>query len=503
LSTTEVLQAFKAYVAKMLHYEEALGLMYWDLRTGAPRKGVELRAEAIGTLSAEVFRLQTAPEMGQFLDALSTPSTQAELDELHRAMVREIRKDYELNRKIPAERYKAYVILASKAESIWSEAKAASDFNMFRPYLKQIVDLKREFVDYWGYEENPYDTLLDQYEPGFTVKKLDEVFGELRTETVALLQAIQKTGRRIDEAKFSRTYNPVIQRELSLKMLEQMGYDFTAGRLDETEHPFETALNLYDVRVTTKYLPNDVRSALFSTIHEGGHALYEQGVSPKLIGTTLQAGVSNGVHESQSRFWENVIGRSRPFWEYNYQSLLNALPAQFADISLDDFYLAVNDVHPSLIRIEADELTYNLHIMIRYEIEKGLINNELLVKDLPDVWRDKMQEYLGVTPQNDGEGVLQDVHWSGGDFGYFPSYALGNIYAAQFTHALEQAMPNMWDQVRQGNLLDIKAWLNEHIHQHGRVLPPNELLEKVTGEPLTSKYLISYLKDKFGSIYHL
>ncbi len=282
-----------------------------------------------------------------------------------------------------------------------------------------------------------------------------------------------------------------------------MGYDFAAGRLDETEHPFETALNLYDVRVTTKFLPNDVRSAIFSSIHEGGHALYEQGISPDLIGTSLQAGVSNGVHESQSRFWENIIGRSRPFWEHNYAAVVEAFPVQFADISLDDFYLAVNDVHPSLIRIEADELTYNLHIMIRYEIEKGLINQEMQVADLPEIWREKMQDYLGVTPETDADGVLQDVHWSGGDFGYFPSYALGNIYAAQFAHTLEQQMPDMWDQVRTGNLLGIKSWLNEHIHKYGSVLQPNELVEQVTGEPLTSKYLIHYLKDKFTSIYHL
>ncbi|QQE80227.1 carboxypeptidase M32 [Alicyclobacillus sp. SO9] len=504
MGTQETAQKFRAYVEKMLHYSEAIGLMEWDLRTGAPKQGAELRAEAIGTLSSEVFRMQTAEEMGEYLDRLSTPEALPELDEITAASVTEMKKEYERNSKIPAERFHEFVVLASKAESIWEEAKDKSDFAMFRPYLEQIVAFKREFVEYWGYtDNNKYDTLLDQFEPGLTVAELDPIFANLRRETVDLLQAVTGSGQRVDESKFERRYDPQVQRQLSIRMLEQMGYDFRAGRIDSTVHPFMTALNRYDTRVTTKYLLTDMRSALFSTIHEGGHALYEQGISPDLIGTPLCGGVSNGIHESQSRFWENMIGRSRAFWEYNYKSVLELFPSQFADISLEDFYRGVNVVKPSLIRIEADELTYNLHIMVRYEIEKELVNGSVEVKDLPELWRQKMKDYIGLEPKNDGEGVLQDVHWSGGEFGYFPTYALGNIYAAQFAWAMERDNPNYMDEVRHGELTNIRTWLHDKIHRYGKLRTPSELVEGATGKPLDSQHLVDYLKNKFSALYGL
>ncbi|WP_067931819.1 carboxypeptidase M32 [Alicyclobacillus kakegawensis] len=494
-------QEFRQYVREMEHYQEALALMYWDLRTGAPKKGAALRSEAIGTLSSAVFRMSTSDRMEEFLNRLE--DQRDALDPVTRAMLRECRKTFDRARKIPPERYHEYVVLVSRAESVWEEAKDKADFAMFRPYLEQIVAMTNEFVEYWGYRENKYDTLLDQYEPGVTVAQLDPLFDTLRQETVQLLNQIVASGRRFDDARFYRGYDAALQRKLSHYLLEQMGYDFAAGRLDETVHPFQISINRFDARVTTKFLSQDMRSNLFSTIHEGGHALYEQGVAEELIGTGLCSGASMGIHESQSRFWENIIGRSRPFWEANYRYILELFPSQFADISLDDFYRSVNDVRPSLIRIEADELTYNLHIMIRYEIEKGLINGQIQVADLPAVWRDKMQEYLGVVPENDGEGVLQDVHWSGGSFGYFPTYSLGNIYAAQFAHALARDIPDYWEQVRNRNLLPIKQWLNEHIHRSGKMLEPSEIVRKVTGEAIDAKYLIQYLKDKFTALYNL
>ncbi|MCL6632206.1 MAG: carboxypeptidase M32 [Alicyclobacillus herbarius] len=502
-AVSQTVEAFRQYVREMEHYQEALSLMYWDLRTGAPKKGVPLRSEAIGTLSSAVFRMSTSPQMEEYLNTLGDPGVYNGLDPVTRAMVREFRKEFDRARKIPPERYHAYVVLVSKAESVWEEAKAKADFALFRPYLEQIVAMTVEFVDYWGYKDDKYDTLLDQYEPGMTVAQLDPIFDNLRQETVDLLNRIVATGRRFDDKRFYRGYDTALQRKLSHYLLEQMGYDFTAGRVDETVHPFQTTINHYDTRVTTKFLTEDLRSNLFSTIHEGGHALYEQGVSDELIGTGLCSGTSMGIHESQSRFWENMIGRSRPFWEAHYRYILELFPSQFADISLDDFYRSVNDVRPSLIRTEADELTYNLHIMIRYEIEKGLINGQLQVADLPAVWREKMQEYLGVTPSNDAEGVLQDVHWSGGSFGYFPSYALGNIYAAQFAHALAKDIPDYMEQVRRRNLLPIKQWLNEHIHRFGKMLEPKEIVQQVTGEAIDAKYLIGYLKDKFSALYNL
>ncbi|MCL6445373.1 MAG: carboxypeptidase M32 [Alicyclobacillus sp.] len=502
-AVAEKLTAFREYVKKMLHYQEALNLMYWDLRTGAPKKSVELRSEAIGTLSAEVFRMSTSPELEAFLNELSEPGTAEQLDPVMRGTVRELRKEFERSKKIPPDRYRAFVVLTSQAESVWAEAREQNDFEKFQPYLEQIVAMSQEFADYWGAKGNRYDILLDLYEPGITSAQLDQIFGDLRSETVKLLQAIVGTGRRPNLTPLQRKFDPSIQRSVSLELLRVIGYDFDAGRLDETVHPFQVSVNPLDNRVTTKFLEDDVRSAIFSTIHEGGHALYEQGIDKSLIGTPLATGTSMGIHESQSRFYENFIGRSRAFWEANYARLQKAFPAQLSDVSLDDFYFAVNHVEPSLIRIEADELTYNLHIMIRYEIEKGLIDGELKVADLPSIWRAKMQDYLGVVPETDADGVLQDVHWSGGSFGYFPSYALGNIYAAQFAASLAKAIPDYLDQVRAGEMSAIKAWLNENIHRHGKLLEPSEIVQQVTGEPLNARYLVEYLNGKFRPLYQL
>ncbi|GIM46691.1 carboxypeptidase M32 [Collibacillus ludicampi] len=503
-SLETLVNEFKEYVKKMVHYNEALSLMFWDLRTGAPKKGVAARAEAIGTLSTEVFKMATSPQMEEYLTALSEPGVYEQLDRITRGIVRECKKEFDRSKKIPQDRYQEYVVLTSQAESVWEEAKHTSDFAMFQPYLEKIVAMNIEFIGYWGYKEHKYDTLLDQYEPGMTVKKLDAIFGELRRNTVDLVQAIvHSSTSKPDVQPFLKFYDPLKQREFSRYILEKMGYDFQAGRLDETVHPFEITLNQGDVRVTTKFDPHDLRSALFSTIHEGGHALYEQNVSPELAGTPLSSGTSMGIHESQSRFWENIIGRSYEFWQCFYRDLVRAFPAQLSDVSLDAFYRGINVVEPSLIRIEADEVTYNLHIMIRYEIEKGLIQGDIRVADLPEIWADKMKDYLGIVPKNDAEGVLQDVHWSGGSFGYFPSYSLGNIYAAQFTHALEKEMPDFKERIKNGDLRSIKEWLSEKIHKHGKLLTPSEIIQAVTGEEINATYLVRYLENKFKPLYHL
>jgi carboxypeptidase Taq len=285
--------------------------------------------------------------------------------------------------------------------------------------------------------------------------------------------------------------------------LKELHYDFEAGRLDETVHPFATGLNPGDVRITTRYLPNDVVSALFGTIHECGHALYEQNISPDLIGTNLCTGTSMGIHESQSRFWENMVGRSRAFWNRYFRELQKFFPGQLDGVDTDTFFRAINHIHPSLIRIEADELTYNLHIMVRYEIEKGLINGTMRVADLPEIWNAKYKEYLGIVPPTNREGVLQDVHWSGGSFGYFPSYALGNMYAAQIFNTIQKKLPNFYELVEQGNLLPIKEFLVKEIYQYGKLLTPNEIIKKVTGEELNPNYLVSYLETKYKEVYGL
>ncbi len=497
---------FLEYLKKMAAYNEALSLIFWDMRTGAPKKGIDQRSEVVGILSQEVFQMSISEKMADFIQALENVDG---LSEITKKSVLECKKEYERNTKIPKEEYKEYVILQSKAESVWEEAKEKSDFEMFRPYLEKLVEFNKKFIGYWSSIQsatnvgNKYDLLLDIYEPGITVKLLDETFAKLRKNIVPLVHKITESPSKPKTDFLFKQFPKEKQRAFSLHVLKHMGYDFDAGRLDETVHPFAITLNRGDVRVTTKYDESDFRTAVFGTIHEGGHALYEQNISEDLVGTPLCDGTSMGIHESQSLFWENFVARDYHFWVYFFDILKSYSTEQFRDVSISDFYRGINEAKPSLIRIEADELTYPLHVIVRYEIEKGLFNDEIHVKDLPAIWNEKMEEYLGVTPKNDGEGVLQDVHWAGGSFGYFPSYALGYIYAAQFRATMRKELTNYDELLKTGNLLPIKGWLNNNIHQYGKLKKPLEILNDVTGEGLKADYLIQYLEEKYRMIYNL
>lgn len=497
----QVEQEFLEYIGKMSAYEEALSLIFWDLRTGAPKKGIDGRSNVIGILSSEVFEMSTSEKMASFIAKLS--EVEGSITEITKKAIEHCKKEYEKNKKIPAQEYKEYVVLQSKAESVWEEAKEKSDFDLFRPYLEELVETNKRFITYWGYEGDKYNTLLDMYEPGMTVEVLDRVFGDLREKIVPLVKAISQSSDKPETNFLLEHFPKEKQRDLSIEILKQMGYDFQAGRLDETVHPFEITINRGDVRVTTKYDESDFRVAVFGTIHEGGHALYEQNISQDLIGTPLCTGTSMGIHESQSLFYENFVGRNDSFWKKNYELLRKYSNGQFEHVSLADFYKAINESKPSLIRIEADELTYPLHVIIRYEIEKGLFNDEIEVKDLPQIWNDKYEQYLGVRPDNDAQGVLQDVHWSGGMFGYFPSYALGYMYAAQFKHAMLKDLPNFDELLEEGNLGPIKEWLTNKVHQFGSIKKPFEILHDVTGEGLNPQYLVDYLYEKYERVYSL
>ncbi len=503
LSIVKPIEAqFLQYVKKMTGYREAIGLMYWDLRTGAPKKGVEQRSEVIGMLSEEVFRMSTSEEMAAFIAKLSPKAVYEQLDDVTKKTLDECKKEYERNKKIPADEYKEFVVLCSKAESVWEEAKAAADFARFRPYLEQIIEFQRRFIHYWGYEGHPYNTLLDQYEPGMTVDLLDELFSRLRERIVPLVHAISVASDKPDTSFLFAPFPKEKQRAFLLELLKELGYDFGKGRLDETVHPFAIGLNPNDVRITTRYDERDFRTAVFGTIHECGHALYEQHISEALVGTPLASGASMGIHESQSLFFENMIGRHYAFWKRHYPRLQQYAPTQFADVSLDAFYRAINEAKPSLIRIEADELTYPLHIIIRYEIEKQLFAGKIEAADLPDAWNEKYEQYLGIRPHNDAVGVLQDVHWSGGSFGYFPSYALGYMYAAQFKQAMEKEL-DVAGLLEEGNIAPIREWLTVHIHQFGKMKKPLELVRDATGETLKADYLIQYLEEKYKALYRL
>jgi carboxypeptidase Taq len=499
VKVVDIEKEFLEYVKKMSSYNEALGLLYWDLRTGAPKQGVEQRAQVIGMLSSEVFKMSTSEEMASYIANLSNEN----LSEKTKKILEESKKQYELNKKIPAEEYKEYVILQSNAESVWEEAKAKSDFSLFSPYLEKLVEMNKRFISYWGSKGNNYDVLLDMYEPGVSVEVLDKVFGELREAIVPLVKQISESTNKPKTEFLFEKFPKAKQREFSLSVLERMGYNFNAGRLDETVHPFAIGLSPGDVRVTTNYDEHDFRTAVFGTIHEGGHALYEQNISKDLVGTPLCTGTSMGIHESQSLFYENIVGRSLSFWKSNYEHLKTYASGQFDQVSIEDFYRAINESKPSFIRIEADELTYPLHIIIRYEIEKGLFNNEIEVKDLPRVWNDMYEKYLGIRPENDAKGVLQDVHWAGGSFGYFPSYALGYMYAAQFKKKMLEELPNFDELLEDGDILPVKEWLNKNIHQYGKMKKPLEILHDVTGEGLNAKYLIEYLYEKFTKVYQI
>ncbi|MGI2327026.1 carboxypeptidase M32 [Planococcus sp. YIM B11945] len=493
---------FIEHLKKMNGFNEAVSLLYWDFRTGAPKKGADLRSETIGILSSEVFNLSTSDEFGDLIASLE--AKKEELEPVMRRSVEEARKDYNLSKKVPPEEYRKFVVLQAKAESVWEDAKEQADFSLFEPYLEQLVAGTKKMIGYWG-EKNgsPYNTLLDQYEPGMTTEVLDQVFGQLRDRIVPLVKKIQESPNK-PETKFLYDYfSEQAQRELSNNILRQLGYDFEAGRLDETVHPFMININRYDIRITTAYDENDFRTAVFGTMHECGHALYEQNFSEQLTGMPVEDGASMGIHESQSLFFENFIGRSENFWTKNFDLLKSYAPKQFEGIDQKDYYRAINESKPSLIRIEADELTYALHIMIRYELEKGLFNGDLKVADLPQLWNDKYEEYLGVRPSNDAEGVLQDVHWAGASFGYFPSYALGYIYAAQFKNALLKDLPNYDELLADGNVTPIREWLTTHIHQHGAMKKPLEILQDATGEGLNAGHLAAYLEDKYSKIYQL
>ncbi|MBM7692590.1 carboxypeptidase Taq [Peribacillus deserti] len=496
-------QDFLEYVKKISAYNEALGLIFWDLRTGAPKKAVDQRSQVIGILSSEVFAMSTSEQMAAFIARLSDENVFSSLNTSTQKILLECKKDYEKNKKIPAAEYKEYVVLQSKAESVWEEAKQKSDWELFKPYLVKIVEFNRRFITYWGYEGNPYNTLLDMYEPGVTVDVLDEVFGQLRETIVPLVKEIAESENKPATNFLYNRFSKEDQKAFSLDILKELGYDFEAGRLDETVHPFAIGLNPGDVRVTTKYDENDFRTAIFGTIHECGHAIYEQNISSELIGTPLASGTSMGIHESQSLFFESFIGRNLSFWKKQYPLIQEYAETQFKNIELEDFYRAIHESKPSLIRIEADELTYPLHIMVRYEIEKALFNNELEVDQLPEVWNQKYEEYLGIRPDKDANGVLQDVHWSGGSFGYFPSYALGYMYAAQLKHAMLKDLPNFDELLENGDIQPIKNWLTQHIHQFGKMKKPLEILQDTTGEGLNASYLINYLTEKYGKVYQL
>lgn len=494
----EKIKKVKSHISKIEELNKLQALAYWDMKISMPKKALEQRSNTLGYLSGEIFKLSTGDEVKEFIDYF-TPILN-ELSLVDKAMIRNLKKNYDETKKIPEDRYREFSIAASLSEAAWEEAREKDDFKIFEPHLKKMVEFKREFAEYYGYKDNKYDALLGQYEDGMTVKKVDKIFGDLKEGILEILDYIKRSDKKINKDFLDDTFKIENQKELSLFLLDKIKFDMDAGRLDETTHPFTTDFGNKDVRITTHYYERDLLSNMFSVIHEGGHGLYEQHISDDLIGTGLEHGTSMGIHESQSRFYENIIGRSKEFLTTILPFIKEKFP-RLKDVTLNEFYRAVNYIEPSLIRTEADELTYSLHVIIRYEIEKQLINGNLEVDDLPRVWKEKYAEYLGVESKTDSEGILQDMHWSAGDFGYFPSYALGNIYGAQFLNKLLEDNKNAINNLENGDISYINDWLRDNIHQYGAIYTPEELIKKVTGEEISTKYFLSYLENKYKNIY--
>jgi len=502
------LKRLKEIVREYRLLGHSAAVLHWDQETCMPEAAVQERADQLSLLSGLMHDRITQPEIGEKLGALGVdfdvdplPRIPEDFRGIDQAFLRELARQYRRNTKIPRRVVTELAKQTAIGQRAWVEARRAADFSQFSGQLAAILELVREVSSCLGSEDHPYDPLLDEYEPYMKTAEVEEVFAGLRQGLTKLLDKIRGSGKTVPTDFLSRNYDIEKQKSFGLEVLTALGFDFKRGRLDETAHPFTTTLGSSDVRITTRYNKRFFPTAIFGTIHECGHGLYDLGFDPALQGTLLAEGASLGLHESQSRMMENMIGRSLPFWRHFHPKLETLFPDALADVDLRSFYEGVNRVTPSFIRVEADEVTYNLHILLRFELEKQLVSGDLAVEHLPEAWNAKMRELLGLIPPDDAQGVLQDVHWSGGMFGYFPTYSLGNLYAAQFFNALKRDVSDWSKQVEEGQFHDILGWLRENIHKHARVYPAKELCSRVTGQSLNPNYLLDYLEEKFGDIY--
>jgi len=510
VKTVATIAPLTTKLLEITRINSAASVLSWDQETHMPAGGGEARAEQIAVLQGIAHDKLVSPDIERFLTATVDPATGQAIDqpgdlwdEPSRSLLREIWRDFSRAKKLPSD----FVIRLSRetslAQQVWAEAKEQNNFRQFLPNLRTVLALKREEAEYLGFKTSPYDALLDVYEPGSTIATLRPLFTQMKARLVPLLKRVTQSPNQIDDSILRHSYDQARQLEFGRLVLIAMGYDFERGRLDLSAHPFTTSFHPTDVRVTTRVHEHELQSCLFSCIHEGGHGLYDQGLDQRYFGTPLGESVSLGIHESQSRMWENCVGRSRAFWQFFYPILQQTFHHQLRGIDLDHFYAAINCVKPSLIRVEADELTYNLHIMLRFEIEQDLIEGRLQPEDLPDVWNQKMQEYLGITPAHDGEGVLQDVHWSFGAFGYFPTYTLGNLYSVQFFEQAKLEIPHLDDEIAAGQLMVLRRWLEQKIHRWGRMFTPDHLAQRVTGKSINPEPFLTYLEKKYGELYKL
>jgi len=479
----------------------SMAVLEWDEKTYLPKGGSEHRANQLALLAGMVHDKATSPEIGDLLKGLEGSSYSSGEDSFEAANAREIKHFYDKTVKIPKSLVEELTRVTSLAHAVWVEARQKSDFSLFLPYLKKIIKLKHDQAEAVGYEKDPYDALLDDFEPGATIAKVSEVFTRFRQELVELVAAIVASGKRPDTSILQGDYPVDRQESFGKEAALAIGYDFERGRLDVTAHPFCIGIGPGDVRITTRYNPKHFGQAFFGILHEAGHGLYEQGLDPARYGTPGGEAVSLGIHESQSRMCENLVGRSKSFWKHFLPRAQQIYPEALGKVKLDDFYFGINEVKPSLIRVEADEVTYNLHILLRFEIEQAFFKGDLKPEDIPGVWNEKFKNYFTITPPDDAQGCLQDVHWSAGYIGYFPTYSLGNLYASQFFNQARQDLGDLDSVFAKGEFAGLKNWLGKNIHKRGQRYRAEKLVEVVTGKPLSHRPLMDYLKTKYGGLY--
>jgi len=497
---SEKLHQLKEILGEVSDLQHAQSVLDWDQNVNMPPGGSEARGQQLATLGKIAHEKSTSDEVGKLIADLKNEFPDADTDE--GALIRVAARDYDKATRVPAKFVARQAIATSKAFEAWIEAKSKSDFSIFRPHLEQVVELVQEYISFFPPADHPYDTLLNDYEPGMKTAEVQEIFNALRPKQVKLIKAI-KSARQVKDNFLLKKYNEKKVWDFGESVITKFGYDWTRGRQDKAPHPFQTTFSVDDTRITNRFEDGNPLATLFSAMHESGHAMYEQGSNPAYERTPLAGGTSLAVHESQSRMWENLVGRSLPFWEHFFPALKKTFPAQLDGVSVKSFYKAINKVESSFIRVNADEATYNLHVMLRLELEIGMVEGKFAVKDLPEIWNEKMNDYLGIIPPNDAQGVLQDVHWSSGLMGYFSTYALGNLVSAQLWEKINKDIVDLDDQIRKGKFDALLSWLRGKIHVHGRKYDPQDLVQKVTGSKIDSAAYVRYLTNKYSAIYGL
>lgn len=496
-NSQELYTAYQDMTQKAADLQFAAAVLGWDQEVYMPSKGFTHRGRQLATLATQAHELLTNDNYGNLLQQLAAAT---DLTDVQQNNVRLSFEDYEKNKKLPPSFIEAITMQTSASYNAWLQARNENNYEVYALQLAKMIDLKKQQAQYYGYKAHPYDALLDEYEKGATVAMLDPVFAKVKEQLPPLLDKIKNT-TQVNNDFLHRHFPKQEQWDFSIDVLKKMGYDFSAGRQDYAEHPFTTSFTPEDVRITTRVDEDNFASLLWSSIHEGGHALYEQGLPVSQYGMPLGAAASLGIHESQSRLWENCVGRGYAFWEFFYPHLQQYFSQQLGGVALKDFYKGINQVKPSLVRTEADEITYHFHVLIRYEIEKALIEGSLQTKDIPVTWNDLYYKYLGIRPDTDKAGVLQDVHWSHGMFGYFPTYSLGSFYAAQFFEQAGKDIPGLTAQLQSGDLAPLLQWLRGHIHEYGRRYTSEELCKKITGKGLDFASFMQYAEKKYSEVY--